>query len=55
MTMLQKGFLSLVAWLIVGFVFTELTVLALNAWVRHETQRHEQISIATEGRLSSPD
>ena len=54
MTVLQKGFLSLVAWLMVGFVFTELTVLALNAWVMHETQRHEQISIASQNRLAAP-
>ncbi len=55
MTILQKGVLSLIAWLMVGFVFTEMTVLALNAWVRHETQRHEQISIASQVGFSARD
>lgn len=55
MTMLQKGFLILVAWLMLGFVFTEMTNLALNAWVRHETQHHERISASSQGRLATPD
>jgi len=48
MSIMQRGFLGLVAWLLLGFVFTELTVLALNAWVMHEAQRREQTSIAAQ-------
>jgi hypothetical protein len=53
MSIMQRGFLGLVAWLMLGFVFTELTVLALDAWVGHETQLHEQTSVA--GRDSKRD
>jgi hypothetical protein len=48
MSIMLRGFLGLVAWLLLGFVFTEVTVLALNAWVMHEAQRHEQTSIASQ-------
>jgi len=47
MSIMQRGFLGLVAWLLLGFAFTELTALTLNAWVMHEAQRHEQTSIAS--------
>ena len=35
MSVMGRGFLSLLFWLIVGVGLTELTVLALNAWVLH--------------------
>lgn len=46
MSMMQRGLLGLVAWLVAGFIFTEGVVLTMNVWVLHETQRHEQISSA---------
>ena len=36
MSVMAKGFLGLLFWLIVGFAFTEVTVLLLNAWIFHE-------------------
>ena len=33
MSVIGRGFLSLLFWLIVGLGFTGMTVLALNAWV----------------------
>jgi len=33
MSVMGRGFLSLLFWLVVGLGFTGLTVLALNAWV----------------------
>jgi len=47
MSIMQRGFLGLVAWLLLGLVFTELTVLTMNAWVLHEAQLHEQTSVAS--------
>lgn len=35
MSVIGRGFLSLLFWLIVGLGFTGLTVLALNAWIFH--------------------
>jgi hypothetical protein len=35
MSVMGRGFLGLLFWLIVGLGFTGLTVLALNAWVLH--------------------
>ena len=35
MSVMGRGFLSLLFWLIVGLGFTGMTVLALNAWVEH--------------------
>ena len=40
MSVITKGFLGLLAWLIVGFGVTELAVLLLNAWIFHE--KHSQ-------------
>ena len=35
MSVISKGFLGLLFWLVAGFGFTELTVLILNAWILH--------------------
>ena len=35
MSVMGRGFLSLLFWLVVGLGFTGLTVLALNEWVLH--------------------
>ena len=40
MSVITKGFLGLLAWLIVGFGVTEMAVLLLNAWIFHE--KHSQ-------------
>ena len=37
---MNKGVLGLVFWLFVGFSFTELTALGLNAWLMHESSGH---------------
>jgi hypothetical protein len=37
---MTKGLLGLVFWLFVGFAFTEITVLSLNAWLMHESAGH---------------
>jgi hypothetical protein len=39
MSFLSRGFLGLVLWLILGFAFTEATVIGLNAWMMRSTQR----------------
>ena len=36
MSVMSRGFFGLLFWLVVGFGFTEVTVLALNAWILHE-------------------
>ena len=38
--MLNRGVLGLVFWLFVGFAFTEMTALSLNAWLLHESAGH---------------
>ena len=38
MSVMAKGFLGLLFWLVVGLGFTGLTVLVLNAWIVHERQ-----------------
>jgi hypothetical protein len=35
MSVITKGFLGLLFWLVVGFAFTEVIVLMLNAWIFH--------------------
>lgn len=51
--MLPRILLSLVAWLVLGFAFTEMTVLTVNAWVVHQSQRHDHVSMAAQERLSA--
>jgi hypothetical protein len=41
---MTKGLLGLVFWLFVGFAFTEITVLSLNAWLMHESAGHRAIN-----------
>ena len=36
MSVIARGFLGLLFWLIVGLGFTGVTVLLLNAWIFHE-------------------
>ncbi len=38
MGIMSRGLVGLVLWLVLGFAFTEATVLALNAWMLHSTQ-----------------
>ena len=41
---MTKGVLGLVFWLFVGFAFTEITALGLNAWLMHESAGHRAIN-----------
>jgi hypothetical protein len=41
-----KGLLGLVLWLIAGFAFTEVTALALNAWLMHRVSTHSQDGVS---------
>ena len=47
MSVITRGFLGLLFWLIVGFGFTETTVLLLNAWISHERQSQPADSVAS--------
>jgi hypothetical protein len=47
MSVITKGFLGLLAWLIVGFGVTEVTVLVLNAWIFHEKHSQSIDSVAS--------
>ena len=47
MSVITKGFLALLFWLIVGFGFTEATVLMLNAWIFHEQRSQSIDSVAS--------
>ena len=38
MGIMSRGLVGLVLWLVLGFAFTEATVLALNAWMLHSAQ-----------------
>jgi hypothetical protein len=46
MSVMGKGFIGLVFWLAVGFGFTEVTVLTLNAWMSHGHQGPPMDTIA---------
>jgi hypothetical protein len=46
MSVMSRGVLGLLFWLFVGFGFTEMTVLALNAWVVHGHQGQPADSVA---------
>jgi len=54
MSVIGRGFLSLLFWLIVGFGLTEVTVLALNAWMLHGTHGQPADSF-TASRPDSPN
>lgn len=41
---MTKGVLGLVFWLFLGFAFTEITALSLNAWLMHESATHRTIN-----------
>jgi hypothetical protein len=47
MNIVFKGLMGLVLWLVVGFGLTEVTVLAMSAWLTHESQQH-RTSVASQ-------
>ena len=48
MNTIAKGLAALLFWLLVGFGLTEGTVLALNAWLAHESAKHQTTYIASQ-------
>jgi hypothetical protein len=48
MNTIVKGLMGLVFWLLVGFGLTEATVLSLNAWLLHESQKHQTTYVASQ-------
>ena len=46
MSVMSKGIVSMVFWLVVGFGFTEVTVLTLNAWMSHGQQSRPMDTVA---------
>lgn len=46
MSFLGKGLMGLVLWLVLGFAFTEATVIGLNAWMLRSTHTTATQAIA---------